>query len=279
MNLKKHYLLIFIFAILAYSINLDAASIVLRSGTALKGKLIDRNDEEITIQDPATKQLRVIKAIFIKDLVLDPGEEKIGVKKKPAEPAKKGGTGAGGATASPDLLAALEPALGLMPGVAIPFGKINKGVNIGFGFTLFSDLSIPMKLDVLKIRPGLSIGFLYHTTKGGSPFSLEKRSPYVMMIPVIAYIKLQFIAPHGFRPYIKIGGGITPVLAQGMTSMDPTFAPGVGLGYVNGKIPYLEFYIDMGVLMAFEKVRGDFITASAGIAYRFGAPPPATGLK
>ena len=146
-------------------------------------------------------------------------------------------------------------------------------------FNVFSDLNIPMKLDIFKIRPGLSVGFLYHTTKGGSSFSLSKRSPYVMMIPIIAYFKFQFILPYGFRPYIKIGGGITPVLAQGLTSFDPTFAPGIGLGYSNDTIPYLEFFVDMGVLMAFEKVRGDFITVSLGVSYRFGAPPPTKSVR
>lgn len=274
---RFHLLLLCIFTILIYQVTLHAATIVLRSGAAVKGKLIDRNDDEITLQDAETRQLRKIKTIFVKDIVLDPGEEKIGMKKKrdTARDLKP----QGGDEKPSDFLSALDPTLGILPGVAVPFGDVSKAVNIGYGGTLFCDLALPVNIDILKIRPGLSVGFLYHTTKGGSSFSFSKKSAYVMMLPINAYFKFQFIAPYGLRPYIKVGGGITPVLAQGDSSFDPTIAPGIGLGYVNEKIPYLEFYIEAGVLMAFEKVRGDFITASLGLSYRFGAPPPGSAKK
>jgi hypothetical protein len=294
MKNNKCYLLIIVTAILCYQVNLYAATIVLRSGAAVKGKLIERNEDEITIQDLETKQLRKIKAIFIKDLVLDPGEEKIvdkdekkrkerekeieKEKEKEREKERKRAQG-GGAAPTTDLLTELDPTVGLLPGIAMPVGKVGKVMSLGYGFHAFFDVGIPMPTTMFKIRPGLSAGFLYNTTKGGSSFSLEKRTPTIMMLPIIAYFKFQFIAPHGIRPYIKLGGGITPVLATNATSMDPTFAPGVGLGYVNEKIPYLEFYVDLGFLMAFEKVRGDFLTASIGIAYRFGAPSSTVSIN
>jgi hypothetical protein len=52
-----------------------AATIGLKSGTSVKGKLISRTEDEVTIQDVQTRQLRSIKSVFIRDIVLDPGEE------------------------------------------------------------------------------------------------------------------------------------------------------------------------------------------------------------
>jgi hypothetical protein len=66
-----------VFAVTFYTREAGAANIQLRSGAKLKGQLIDKTDEEITIQDPETRQLRVIKTIFIKDLVLDKNEQKL----------------------------------------------------------------------------------------------------------------------------------------------------------------------------------------------------------
>ena len=40
------------------------------------------NDESISIQDSATKQLRNIKTVYIRDIVLDPVEKKIEEKQK-----------------------------------------------------------------------------------------------------------------------------------------------------------------------------------------------------
>ena len=91
------------------------------------------------------------------------------------------------------------------------------------------------------------------------------------MLPVIAYAKFLYNFGTGLRPYIKVGGGITPVMGGG-TDIDPTVAVSLGLGYINPKIPYLEFFIEAGTMMVFESLRGDFITAKIGVAYRFGAP-------
>ena len=235
----------------------------------VKGKLIDRTDDEITIQDPDTKQMRVIKTIFVRDLVLEQDEQKLvdklEKKKKGKDLKLRGGE-------EEDLLKVLQPSIGIMPGIALPVGKLASKVQLGYGALLFADTGIPMKTEIFKVRFGLSVGFLYHQTKSA------KSTSSIMMIPIIAYTKLQFITPVGVRPYIKLGGGITPVMGGG-TSMDPTFAAGVGLGYVNNKIPFMEFFFEAGFMMAFEKVRGDFVTVNLGVAYRFGAPPATMAIK
>jgi hypothetical protein len=252
-------------AIFLYTIQADAATLVLRSGVTVKGKLIDRTEEEITIQDPDTRQMRAIKTVFIKDLVLEPDEQKLAEK---LEKKKKGkDIKLRGADAVEDLLPVIQPTIGLMPGIAYPFGKVGKNLGLGYGAYLFCDVGIPMKTEIFKIRPGLSVGFLYHQTKSSD------YAPTLMMLPITAYMKFQFITKVGVRPYIKIGGGITPVLSSGGNSFDPTMTAAVGLGYINDRIPFMEFFFEAGMMMAFEKVRGDFITANIGVAYRFGAPP------
>jgi len=252
-----------------YCMQATAATIVLRSGVTVKGKLVDRTDDEITIQDPDTKQMRVIKSIFVRDLVLERDEQKLvdklEKKKKGRDIKLLGGE-------EEDLLKVLQPSIGIMPGIALPVGKLASRVQLGYGALLFADTGIPMKTDIFKVRFGLSVGFLYHQTKS------TKASSSIMMIPVVAYTRLQFITPVGVRPYIKLGGGITPVMGGG-TSIDPTFAAGVGLGYINNKIPFMEFFFEAGFMMAFEKVRGDFVTINLGVAYRFGAPPAAQTIK
>ncbi len=226
---------------------LFAATIVLKNGATVRGKLIHRTDAELTLEDQVTKQLRLIKSDQVRTINLDPGEEKAGLS----------------ADASV-ILVKIRPAIGLMPGIAYPFGKVGKNLALGYGAMLYSDLQMPMKTQIFKIRLGLGVGFFYHPTIS------TDYSPQLMFIPVVAHAKFQFITSVGLRPYIKIGGGITPVLASGGSSIDPTAAAALGLGYVNEKIPYLEFFIEAGAMMFFEKQRGDFITANLGVAYMFG---------
>ena len=224
-----------------------AATIILKNGATVKGKLIHRTDEELTVEDQVTKQLRLIKADQVRTITLDPGEEKVGL----------------AADTSP-MADALRPAIGIMPGIAYPFGKVGKHLALGYGAMVFSDLQMPMQTRTFKIRLGLGVGFFSHPTKS------TDYSPQLMIIPVTAYAKCQFLTGVGLRPYIKRGGGISPVLASGGSSIDPTIAAGLGLGYVNAKLPYLEFFIEAGAMMLFEKQRGDFITANLGVAYIFG---------
>jgi hypothetical protein len=244
-------------------INLEAATIILRSGLTVKGKLIDRSEEEISIQDPDSRQIRIIKTVFIRDLVLEPEEQKVKEKKKTGRDIKLLGT----ESEEAGILSIIQPTIGLMPGVAYPFGKLGKNLTLGYGANLFCDVGIPMKPEVFKVRPGLSVGFLYHQTKSSDYASS------LMMLPITVYMKFQFITPVGVRPYIKIGGGITPVTSSGGNSFDPTVTAAVGLGYINDRIPFMEFFFEAGMMMAFEKQRGDFITANIGVAYRFGSPP------
>ena len=259
MKKNLNFILIILLVLFCYQSNLKAATITLKAGVTITGTMIDMNDESITVKDSATKQLRNIKSVFVRDIILDPIEKKIEEKQKKGKDIKLRGE------RIDTLLYDLQPELGILPGIAYPFGKLGKALKIGFGGHIFSDVRVPMKQENFQIRLGLSVGFLYHGT------NRPDVSSNVMMLPVIAYGKFLYNFGTGLRPYIKVGGGITPVMA-GATDMDPTVAVGIGLGYINNKLPYLEFFIEAGMMMVFESVRGDFITANIGVSYRFGSP-------
>jgi hypothetical protein len=253
----KWFILISIFIFLT-SLELSAATIILKNGATVKGVLIDKTDDTVTIQDQWTKQLRSINSDAILSLTLEAGEQKIVDAKK-----KKIFSG-------DNLLTTLQPTIGIMPGMAYPVGKIGSRISIGFGFNAFVDIAVPVKPDLMAIRFGLSVGYLYHGTTN------TEYSSSIMHIPVNAYAKLQFLTSVGVRPYIKLGGGITPVLSGAATDMAPAAVAAMGLGYTPRKIPYMEFFIEAGYMMVFESIRGDFVIANIGVAYRFGAPAPLT---
>jgi hypothetical protein len=250
------YLLLICLSIFVLEFNSYAATIILNSGITIKGKLITRTDEDVTIQDPETKELRIIKSVFIRDLILDPEEQQLQEKRK----LKKIGI-----VDTDDPLYMLQPEVGLLPGISYPFGKLGTKLALGYGATAFFDLQMPMKPAMFEVRIGLSAGFMYHPTQATDV------APQLYIVPITVYAKFQTITKIGVRPYEKLGGGVTPIPGNGM-SIDPTFLGMIGLGYINNNLPYLEFFIEAGVMMAFESIRGDFVTASIGIAYRFGAP-------
>jgi hypothetical protein len=259
------YTLSVLIMIILYTGRAESATIVLITGATINGKIIERSGDRIIIQDAFTNNKKKIKNELILCLVLYPADLE--------KEEKKSQPDTGGGDKQQGLVYVLQPTLGLLPGIAYPFGKVGNVLGLGYGGYLFIDMQMPMATQIFKIRLGLSAGYMYHKTKSSDA------SPYLNIIPVILYMKLQFITPVGVRPYLKIGGGITPVIGSGGSSFDPTAAAALGVGYINEKIPYIEFYIEAGMMMAFEKVRGDFITATVGVAYRFGAPPAVTPGK
>lgn len=261
LRINKWFFLISFFILILSSLELSAATIILKNGATVKGALIDKTDSTVTIQDQWTKQLRSINSDAILSLTLEADEQKIVDKKK-----KKIFVG-------DNILTTLQPTIGIMPGIAYPVGKIGSRIGIGFGFNAFADVAIPVKPDLMAVRFGLSVGYLYHgTTK-------TDYSSSIMHLPVDAYVKLQFLTSMGLRPYIKVGGGITPVISGSATDIAPSVVAAAGLGYSPNKIPYMEFFIEAGYRMVFESLRGDFVTANIGVAYRFGAPASIMTLK
>jgi hypothetical protein len=239
--------------IIVQKIDINAATVVLTTGVTIKGKMIDRDKDQIVIQDPYTREVKTIKNAFIRDITLDPDEAKLQQKK-----------GAGSLSGS-GLLYVMQPELGILAGVAYPLSTVGKNLALGYGGCVFSDIAMPKMPDIFKIRLGLSAGYMYHPTINSD------YAKFLHFIPIFLYAKFQFITKVGLRPYIKLGGGYTPVLSSGGNSSDLTAIGAVGLGYINSKIPFLEFFIEGGVNMFFEKTNAYLITAHIGIAYRFGA--------
>jgi hypothetical protein len=54
-----------------------AATLILTNGAAVKGKLVNSTDAAITIRDSNTRQVRTIKKMFIREIVLDPDEKEM----------------------------------------------------------------------------------------------------------------------------------------------------------------------------------------------------------
>lgn len=108
------------FFILLSTLELSAATIILKNGATVKGALIDKTDTTVTIQDQWTKQLRSINTDAILSLTLEAGEQKIvDAKKKKITFTKD------------NLLVMLQPTVGLMPGIAYPVGKMGSKIQIG----------------------------------------------------------------------------------------------------------------------------------------------------
>ncbi len=231
---------------------LNAATIVLKSGATVRGKMIDRTDNEIIIQDSATRQIRNIKNDQILNLTLEQDEGQFKKTK-------------GGFVPGSGLLYVLQPELGILGGVAYPLDRVGKNLALGYGGNLFTDIAMPMKPEFFKIRLGLSAGYMYHPTKESD------YAKYLNIIPIFLYAKFQFITGIGLRPYIKLGCGYTAVVTSGGNSSDLSAVGAIGLGYINKKIPFIEFFIEGGTNIYFEKTNAYMIMAHAGIAYRFGA--------
>jgi hypothetical protein len=252
------YFFTIIIIILFSCLDLSAATVILKSGATIKGTLMDKTDEKIVLQETYTKEVRVIRSDLILSITLEPGEQKIVDQKKSGKIFIKG-----------NILEQIEPTLGLMPGIAYPIGKMGSRIQIGYGGNLFFDLAIPVVPGTFALRFGLTAGALYHGT------SKTSASSSVLHFPVNAYAKFQFLTASGVRPYIKIGGGTVPVLIGGKVDIPPSAIAAFGLGYSPNKIPFMEFFIEAGYMMVFEKIRGDFVTGNIGVAYRFGAPAAA----
>jgi hypothetical protein len=110
--------------ILLMTASSSAATLVLKSGAVVKGKLVNTTDAAITIQDPSTRQIRSIKKVFIREIVLDPDEKEMA--------AKAGGTGLKGVSrSSAETIRHYTFALGA-GGCKIIDGP-GPGLNVGFG--------------------------------------------------------------------------------------------------------------------------------------------------
>lgn len=171
----------------------------------------------------------------------------------------------------------LQPKLGLYPGMVLPIGDLGQSLGIGFGATVFGDIRIPLNVPAwMALRGGLLIGFSFMGTKD------SESDASIMMLPIIVFGKIIFPLDFGLRPYLSLGGGISMVILKGdpsnedlpdASSADGTLDIRFGAGYVHRSLPDIEFILDIGYMMAFETVTGNFLSVSLGVSYRFVSLP------
>ena len=267
MKTKLTIFIAILLIIAIYAAQADAATIVLRSGVTVKGKLIDRTDDEITIQDPDTKQMRIIKTIFVRDLVLEPDEqklaEKLEKKKKKGKDLKLRGTDEG-----EDLLKVIQPTIGLMPGIAYPLGKVASKIRLGYGAHPVHRRGHPHEAGDLQ-GPLRTFRRLSLSPDQVSQIVIEHHdAPHNRLYETSIHLRRRGAALHQDRRRHHPGHE----QRRQLHSIRP-LPPHLDWDMLTDKIPFMEFFLEAGMMMAFEKVRGDFITVNMGFAYRFGAPP------
>ncbi len=180
---------------------------------------------------------------------------------------------------SSGFLADYKVRAGLMAGISLPMGDLGTALGMGFGGGIFADGLIPYSpMPDLLLRAGVNLGFYSFSTK-------NEISATLLTIPFIVNCKALYPAANGFTPYAGLGLGLTTNMASGdvaKSSYDPSFAINFGTGYNHSSIPSVDFILDIGFMMAFESVTGQFLTVQLGAAYKFdtsGAPAAVTAVK
>lgn len=237
--------------------NAFAAKVILKDGKVVEGPIIKVEEQSIKVQEYLTKRITEIKDWEILEVQYGPQEPKVTGNKydKKPEPASVG---------------SIQPMLGLYANVGLPLGSIASKASIGFGGLIWLDIRMPLPEMTFNMYLGFTTGFLYYGTS-------SSQVPSFMMIPALVHTKLLFNVevPQKLwvRPYLKLAGGVTPVMGGGLTSIDPTFYGALGVGFIPAKLPKLELSLEVGAMMAFEKTTGIFMMVNVGVAYRFGVQP------
>ena len=153
----------------------------------------------------------------------------------------------------------------------VPFGDPAPFLGYGYGASLYFDLA-PYEYQVFSLRLGLSSEFMYfkHDT--------SSTSATLMVFPEYAHLKFAVQFPFGLLLYPKLGCGVSvallkkkeyKIISVNKTSIDLTAVGGLGIGYNPPQVKNLVVFVEADYKMLFESVRGQFLSASLGIAYRF----------
>jgi opacity protein-like surface antigen len=162
---------------------------------------------------------------------------------------------------------------GLLPGMSFPVGELGGLIKVGFAGNIFSDLAVPisfLKSRGLYLRSGLSIGY--------APFgsAVSEYDAKISLLPLLAYAELAYPLQVGIKPFVRFGtGGTFSSLkdksenpgASDESSFDYTLALGAGASYQHRAIPRVEFLLNLGYMILFEEVNGNFINISIGACY------------
>jgi hypothetical protein len=221
--------------------NSEAAVMLLKNGATIEGDIVSEDDIQVKIRSYRTRLVLTYKREQIKKIVFTEEEQKKRRKKSAQEYS----------------IDDYQLRIGLLPMVGFPIGDLAPVVDLGYGGNVDIDFLIPIKGKNINLGIGLTTGFHMYSTNEGN----------MMMVPILLNFKFLYHTRLGIRPFVRISGGMTLTMLGG-SSFDPTMYAGVGIGYINAKIPFLEFFVEGGYRMIFESIRGDFVNAQVGVAYR-----------
>lgn len=258
MKVNKIFIfLTIILYIIIFEINLPASIIFLKDGKKIEGDIVFEDDEKITLQEYDTNRTFILQKVEI---------EKIKYEKK----------------AKPKMIAVTEttgyktkPILSLAPVFSIPLGSNSSILGSGYGADITLSFYIPSSFLEDKnfyLRACISSGLLFYTSKD------PDATASVYLIPAVFYAEVSYTFENALRPYFRLGPGITYSSLTGesektgavqTSSLDTTLAAHLGVAYTYKNTPKVEFYIDSGFLMLFEKINGSFVNVSVGASYKF----------
>ena len=172
---------------------------------------------------------------------------------------------------SASIVEKIKPEIGAKGSFIVPFGEPAPFLGYGYGAALYFDLSA-YEYQVFSLRLGVSSEFMYFNHASSST------SATLMVFPEYAHIKFSVQFPSGLFLYPKLGCGVSVALLKKKeyniisvndASIDLTVVGGFGIGYNPPKVRNLVIVVEADYKMLFESVKGQFLSASLGVAYRF----------
>ncbi len=241
---------------------------VVRINDASTGKEVTLNRAEVEniVDDRAlegTVDLKALKKLKSEDWVkLEEKSKSIQSAKSQTEPT------------APGFPEKFRPRLGVQVNYLMPSGNIGSALDPAIGGGLLLDMRIPVfnPEGGAELRTGLSAGYASFSS------TVENFPATVTIIPLLLNNEIGYITESGFRPYLKLGLGVSMASLtddsdntekKDTSSMDFTILAGAGAGYRNKNLPSVELFLEAGYLMLFEKTSGNFINVSFGVSYHF----------
>lgn len=231
-----------------------ADTIILKSGKTLQGKVIARDDKNLTFQEKDRDKSSVYKISDIKTVNIDKPEEK--------EPEEAG------------FFEKYKPAFLLMPGVSIPSGDIADVLGMGYGMILGVTFSLPMfSYPDLQLRIPFATGYYAYSSKDPDVTAT------VSLVPICTGIEAFYFITPRLHAFAAVNAGVSFLSMEKSTeaegslsdsSIDPTLLVFAGMGYA---LYYnIELSVTASYLVAFEEVSGSFFNINVGIGFTFYIP-------
>ena len=284
--MKPRYLLAAVVPVLLF-ISVSSGEVIrLKNGNVIQGAITQEAPNTIKLIDAATKKEIIVKradiATTVSEKAIDGPVNLVQLKalnndgwKKLEEKSKIATAPKPEPTAGKPFAEKFLPRAGLFVSYMMPSGDIGSALDPAIGFGLMGDVQVPipyLEKRNFDLRSGLALGYAKFSS------TVKDFAAEVTLIPILINNELGYQTNFGLRPYFTLDLGITMAsLADNSpnpekkdtSSMDMTLFTGVGAGYRHRKLPMLEVFLDVGYMMVFEQVNGNFININFGAAYHF----------